>query len=423
MDDRVIQFRVGLLVVATLFVGGLLVVLFGESSFARRQYQIFVRFPQAPGVRVDTPVRKSGILIGRVSGVTLLDDDDGAVVITLSIDSHRTLRSNEICRISSGSILGDAVLEFVPGHQVHHAKSVPYRNGDFLDGIVAQDPLSVMESATSALKVLVNLEGDVRRALDSIQIAGQHVGAAAEGLNAVVGNNAEQLQRILAKSEHAMDRFDFAMTAVDRFIRDDTLKQRIEEVFSQVPDLLTDAGDVMDVLKESIGDFRDTMGSFKGVGARIDEVGDSVAEVLDRANRNLENLEGLTEPLGRRGESLSAQLDESLLKVDQVLGNLVTFTDALNNREGTVGKLMFETELYDRVLHATDTFDQVAGEIKGLTRDGRDLARSIRPTVNRLEPIVNDVRTITDKVSRDPWRMGVKGILDRSKSGSKWPAN
>ena len=43
--------------------------------------------------------------------------------------------------------------------------------------------------------------------------------------------------------------------------------------------------------------------------------------------------------------------------------------------------------------------------------------RRSRLVVRRLEPIVNDVRVITDKVARDPAQMGVKGILDRRPPG------
>ena len=52
-------------------------------------YTIFVRFPQAPAVTIDTPIHKSGILVGRVTDVDLLED--GNVVVTASIsDEYRS---------------------------------------------------------------------------------------------------------------------------------------------------------------------------------------------------------------------------------------------------------------------------------------------------------------------------------------------
>ena len=52
---------------------------------------------------------------------------------------NRRLRNNEVCKISTGSILGDAILEFVSGSQ-QPLTIEEYQDGEYLDGIVAQDP-------------------------------------------------------------------------------------------------------------------------------------------------------------------------------------------------------------------------------------------------------------------------------------------
>ena len=67
MDERVMQFRVGVMFLATLIITGILLVMFGKlPSLIGRNYPVQVRFDYAAGVTKDTPVRKSGILIGRV---------------------------------------------------------------------------------------------------------------------------------------------------------------------------------------------------------------------------------------------------------------------------------------------------------------------------------------------------------------------
>ncbi len=418
MDERVTQFRVGALIVATILIVGLMVVLFGgKRNFLRHQYTIFVRFPQAPGVTADTPVLKSGVLIGRVAKVTLLDDDQAAVVVTAKIDSDRQLRRSEVCRISTGNILGDAVLEFVPSGNVRPRNAEPYFDGDYLDGIVAKDPLAVMETATSALQIFTNLESDMRLALQSVQVAGEQVGSVANGLSAVVGNNADQFQRILTKSEQAMDRLDFAMTAIDRFLRDDTIKQQFEEAIGQVPDLMTDASDVMATLKESMASFKNLGGRIDQMSAgvdkmltrtneRIDEVSGGIEEVVQSAQRNLKNLEGLTEPLGQHGEELVGSLQTNMDRIDDVMANLATFSDALNNQEGSIGRLVYSTELYDRVNDAVANIET--------------MTRRVGPAVDRLQPILNDVRIFTDKISRDPGQLGLRGVIDRRQAGTKW---
>jgi phospholipid/cholesterol/gamma-HCH transport system substrate-binding protein len=368
MEDRVIQFRVGVLVVATCIIGGILIMLFGEAPL-RNQYTIYVRFPQAPGVSVDTPVLKGGILIGRVTRITLLDDPRGGVVVTARIDGNRQLRNNEICRIRTGSILGDAVLEFVPS-SAQPVVIETYEDGEYLDGIVAQDPLQVMESATTVLDMLSGLEQDVRLALASIDEAGKRVGTVADSLGAVVENNQDQFQRIMVKSERALDQFTRVAESINTLTGDEDFQVMIEQAFDVLPDLLLDA--------------REVLSSFQAVAARADQ--------------NLANLEGLTEPLGERGEALATSLERTLTQVDTVLSQLVEFSQSINQREGTLGQLVHNRELYDRINRALMNIEYISA---------------------RMRPIVDDARVFTDKIARDPGRLGVKGALDRSQSGTK----
>ena len=404
MDDRVTQFRVGVLVVATCIIAGILIMLFGElPGFTRGHYTIFVRFPQAPAVTIDTPVQKSGILVGRVTDVDLLED--GNVVVTAKINAEYTLRNNEVCRISTGNILGDAVLEFVPSN-VRVVNVETYNDGEYLDGIVAQDPLSVMETATTALEMLSNLEQDVRMALVSVEGAGQRVGNMAESLNSVIINNQDQFQRIMSTAEQALSRFDSAVAAVDEFIHDEEVKELVDRTLTELPALLGDARDVMSAMETILDTVDDAMQEADGIVTdvkstvkTVKSTAESFRSVSERAERNLQNLEGLTGPLGAQGEVLVQSIEGTVTQINAVLQQLTHFSRSLNNRDGTLGQLIHDRELYDR--------------INGAARNIDDLSR-------RLRPILNDARVFTDKIARDPGRLGVKGILDRRQSGSKY---
>src|SRR6266496_4155841 len=77
MDERVVQFRVGVTVLAALIITGILMLLFGElPSVLRGSYTLYVKFPSAPGVAQDTPVRSLGIHIGRVTNVQFTPDSE-----------------------------------------------------------------------------------------------------------------------------------------------------------------------------------------------------------------------------------------------------------------------------------------------------------------------------------------------------------
>src|SRR5688572_21700987 len=112
MNERTKQFRVGVLVFATILLSSILII--WNSDFRalpfRGAYQVKMLVDQAPGVAPETPVRRRGIPIGRVAEVE--DVDDGAL-ITLNIDEGKQIKTNEVGRIQS-SMVGDAVIEFVP---------------------------------------------------------------------------------------------------------------------------------------------------------------------------------------------------------------------------------------------------------------------------------------------------------------------
>jgi phospholipid/cholesterol/gamma-HCH transport system substrate-binding protein len=134
----------------------------------------------------------------------------------------------------------------------------------------------------------------------------------------------------------------------------------------------------IDALPQVLADLRTTV---QGIGTTV-----------DTADRNLRNLEGLTKPLGERGEQMVAQVDRTIGRLDETLQQAAMFTKALNESQGTLGKLVRDPKVYDDLA-------QAANNVKNLTKE--------------LRPIVDDVRVFTDKIARHPEQLGVRGALDR----------
>lgn len=112
MDQRVVEFRIGVLVLATAVIAGILLLLFRDGPLPwSGTYTLRVPLPNARGVTEGTPVRKLGILVGRVSGVEFVENEEG-VMVTAEIRDDITIYDDEICRLRV-SLLGDAELEIV----------------------------------------------------------------------------------------------------------------------------------------------------------------------------------------------------------------------------------------------------------------------------------------------------------------------
>ena len=105
------------MVLAAALITAFLVARFGDLPLpGGGTYTIFVRFPRAPGITQGSPVRMSGVQIGRVMSLELLQPT--GVRVVAEIDRGRTILDSDACFITSASVLGDSVLEFVPPDQI-----------------------------------------------------------------------------------------------------------------------------------------------------------------------------------------------------------------------------------------------------------------------------------------------------------------
>jgi len=365
MDDRVLRLRVGVVVLAAALITAFLVARFGDLPLpGGGTYTIFVRFPRAPGVTQGSPVRMSGVQIGRVMSLELLQPT--GVRVMAEIDRGRTILDCDACWISSASVLGDSVIEFVPPDRIPAgAKSID-DGTEIINGRVSANPL----------EAFTNIEPGLQAAMRSVSEAGSEVTVAARSLNATITNNQDQLPRITEKAELALDQFISAMSSINSLMGDQQTRRDAADALRSFPQLVRDANSTL---------------------AKANAAFDSMKTATDRAATNLGNLENFTKPLGERGPQLVDNLDGSLANINELLEQLVTFTDNLNSREGSLGRLLNDPNLYFKLDRTLTNVEEIS---------------------SRVKPILDDVRIFTDKIARDPRQLGLKGALDRRPTGT-----
>ena len=355
MSERVIQFRVGVMVLATAIIAGILIVLFGDlPSLVQSTYPLRMNFSEARGVSSGTPVRKNGILVGRVNSVML--DELGGVSVIAQIDSYVPVYRDETPRVAS-TILGDAEIELVAGRISPPRQRIT--TDEVLPGAVSKDPLELFST----------LEPKVTASLESLTRAGDAVAILSENIERIFVKEDIQIDQTVKKLDVALDTSTTAMNNVNEIVGDAEAREKLKDSIYTLPDVLVD-------LRKSVG----------GISATI-----------DTADRNLRNLEGLSRPLGERGASMVQGIDRAINRLDTVLVQAATFTQALNESQGTLGKLVRDPGVYNDLA-------QAANNVNRLTQD--------------LRPIIDDVRVFTDKIARHPEQLGVRGALDR-KTGLK----
>ena len=375
MDERRLRIRVGIVVFAAAIVSMILVVLFGlKPQFLQPQYVIKVGFPRAPGVSRDTPVRKDGVPIGRVTDVMLRDA--GGVIITMRIDENRKLRMNEYARISMGSLVtGDAVVEFVRDESDPNVQLLA--DGDYLPnhGAVAGDPLQVM----------IEIESRMGNAFTAIEKAGGSMTVAFQKIEQQLDKmlDEDQIQRIAASVEDALNSFTDVMMAVEDVVGDPELVAEIKAVVKEARPVLAEATMTLEKIKGTADSFRDAADTFADVGEGV--------------QRNLDNIERVTKPLGEKGEKLILALEGTAKNADQLISELVVLSRQINQGQGTIGKLVADDQIHEQLARTMANIEHLS---------------------KRLRPIMDDVRVITDKIAREPGTI-TSGVLGRSLPGLK----
>ncbi len=391
MDERVLKFRVGVVVLTASIVTAILIVMFGAvPDFTGSYYLLNIEFPAAPGVGKNSPVLKSGVPIGRVTHVDL--QEDGGVLLKLRVQSRYKIKQSELCRIRIGSMVtGDAVLEFVASNRKQLLqrfdqnqdgqldreevnKTAEFlQDGDYLrTGMVAEDPL----------QIIMNMEQKMGDTFDSIEHAGAGIEKAADdfamlmrNLNKFLGSNDGQLQGILTKTEVALDNFGKAMGLVSDLAGDPQFQESLKQTLKDMPALFEQA-------KLTVTEARKAMRSFETMS--------------ESATVNLNNLQHLTGPLKQHGPGLAEDLVHTINSMDQLFTQLSSFSRSLNSQEGSLGKLVHDPMLFQQLNSA---------------------AHNINEASRRLRPIMEDLRIFSDKLATDPRQLGLKGALNNKPSG------
>ena len=401
MDDDIKKFRVGMFVLMGFLILGILILVNTEGGWLgwTSQITVYAQPESAPGVKIGTPIRKNGILIGRVKQVSSQDDH---VLLTLGINKSERIYQNETCRIATESFLGDAVVEFFP-------LSANKRGALVVDGTNIKKP----EIEPNPLEIMANFS-DLQPRLDEtllvIQDGTRSFQSAAVGVSQLTRsfdgflkdddgdfkNLVENLTIVSRKAELALNSFNSMFENLNNIVGDPKLKAEFKKSLAELPKIFQE-------VRVTIADTRQAVQKYgtipDNVNNTLKQVDDTAANVGDAAK----NIGGFAETLNENSPAILEKVKSSLASVDKFLNDAKKITKQFENFEdsdGTIAKLLSDDEIYESILKTTKNVQEVS---------------------DRLEPLMDDIRLFGDALARDPGQLGVRGALDRrpGKTGYK----
>lgn len=266
------------LVSVLLFIGGTMWL--GGKRFSTRP-TVAVQFADAGTLKRGSPVRVSGVQLGSVDDIEF--QGYGKVLVHLNLEEAAAPRRDAAAELASIGLVGDAVINFVPG--------------------TAPEPLP--EDAV--------IVGTVKSGFMDIGTKlGDQASTVLGGVNEIRFREvSEDLQRSLRAFE------------------------RLAGVYSNT-------------VTGPIAQLTTTMQGLRAVSARIDSV--LVAAQLDRTARTADSLMLNLGRLSASAQSTAGQLDSVLARV--------------NRGEGSLGKLMGDTTLYQNTQRLVRSLQEFVDELK-----------------------------------------------------------
>lgn len=336
------SWRVGLLVVVAtvLLVLGILII-GNQNNLFRRMNRYVVDFDDIKGLQDGSPVQLNGVAVGRVEQVALSPDPaQRSIAVRIAVDKRFSslVRSDTQVRIKTLGLLGDKFVEITAGS----AGAPQVENGGKLTAGHQPDVDALLDSSGDLVDNVVHISSVLTKILDRVErgegVLGQLMGPVAESEK---DQNAS-LARSLRQASVALDRITLAVqdgkSPVARLLLDEKMGNQLAVSVARLDRWMVEAE--------------------KGQGLVPSLVFDPALK--DRADRTLANLELSSQRVAKLTENLegNAGLVPKLVNDEeyarQVTGEIKSLVERLNKvagalarGEGTAGKLIMDTTMYD----------------------------------------------------------------------------
>jgi len=319
-DERSIEVKVGVLILVSLGILGVFILVMGGLSF-EPTYAIYVDFDNPGGLQSGAPVRIAGVRVGDVHELRFmggnLDPKTGRrslVRAKLSVQQKvkDTIHDDAEFYVTTQGVLGEQFLAVEPG--------TPGRAVLAPDSVVKGiDPPRLDLFLAKAYELLDTTVKGINNNRELISDIAVNTAGLLKGLNGVVGDNRERMNRTMENLEKLSVEANQLTRDVRGKVNDPKVARTIDNIDKLASDLQRDSGPMLQDAKEAL--------------ANIHRASATVGEPAQQAKVK-KAIEDLAE-LATRANAAAADAQSIVAHVKK--------------GDGTVGALLMDEEVYDDV--------------------------------------------------------------------------
>jgi phospholipid/cholesterol/gamma-HCH transport system substrate-binding protein len=254
-----LESKVGAFVLGGLALIATALFLLGDVTFERR-YNLYVNFTDVGNLNKDAPVRLSGVEVGQVAEIELVD---GGARVLAKVRHGVEIYQDAVFSVGSTGIIGSKFLQVDQGKR--QAGVIPANST-----IRGQDPVSIEKSLTAALNKLEKLLGDLTKEgprgtmAENLTDTVANVREMTANLNDLIATTKPQLERAMQRTDDITDKLDSLLA------KSNNMMASLNTSSGTVGALLHDAK-MKDDVKETIASVREAAGTAKDVLGRINQ--------------------------------------------------------------------------------------------------------------------------------------------------------
>ena len=293
---------------------------FGESS----TYYVFADFTDASGIRWKTRVQINGIDVGKIEEIKHVHTPDGTLVarVKLRVLNDYALYENASVRKVAESLLGDFRLDMLPGTPDKRQ----LKEGDLIANVTSRSDLDEIQAQLKQVATNVNeVTDNFKKVL---------AGPEGEG----------SMRAILSRVERSMEAIEKATTTLGA-----TLERNDQTI---------------DRVLKNIGIFSDGLARAGGPEGDLTQITDNLARLSSRLNKVAASVQDMVSGEGEGWEE-GASLKRSIENLNESLAHVNAIARKIDEGQGTLGKVVNEPGIADKVEQALDDTGEILG---GLSR-------------------------------------------------------
>lgn len=254
-----LEAKVGAFVVTGLVLMGLAIFLLGNYTFEKR-YTLYATFHDVANLTKNTPVKLSGVEIGQVRDIQLVDD---SAKVEMSIRKGVEIYKEAEFTIGSTGIIGSKYLQITQGLK----SKGTWKPGETAEG---KDPISIEKALAKALESMqkimndLNSEGPRGSLTGNLKETVANLREMTANINDLIETTKPKMERAMERADGITDKLDQLLAksnqmmaglatdkgAVGALLHDEKVKADVKETIASVKEAASTAKDVLGRLEQ-----------------------------------------------------------------------------------------------------------------------------------------------------------------------------